>query len=383
MEQIIIPTKFAPAERAPLDKILHQKNLIDNEKFIKRIFETVPNIVMILNEQRQTIYCNQALLDLLGYKDDIMVFGFRPGEVLNCIHSDESEGGCGTSEFCSTCGAVKAILNIASGLEDQQECRITVKNKDTIESLDILVSAHPLKLENEDFTIFYIMDIGDEKRRKVLERIFFHDVLNTAGNIIGFLDLLKNSKDSSKTSEYVKYLDISSKILLDEIRSQRELLDAENDELIITIQPIQSLELLKEIAEIFSEHFGPDKGRIKIDPSSVNITFNSDPALLGRVLSNMIRNALEPTRSNEIVTLGCRSAEYHIEFWVNNPAVIPKDVQLQIFQRSFSTKGANRGIGTYSMKLLTEKYLKGSIRFESNEEFGTTFFARYILERNL
>jgi sensor histidine kinase regulating citrate/malate metabolism len=46
---------------------------------------------------------------------------------------------------------------------------------------------------------------------------------------------------------------------------------------------------------------------------------------------------------------------------------------MQLFQRSFSTKGNGRGIGTYSIKLLTENYLKGKVSFFSNEEEGTVF----------
>jgi sensor histidine kinase regulating citrate/malate metabolism len=53
-----------------------------------------------------------------------------------------------------------------------------------------------------------------------------------------------------------------------------------------------------------------------------------------------------------------------------------KDVQLQLFQRSFSTKGKGRGLGTYSIKLLTENYLKGKVRFETRRESGTTFFIK-------
>jgi sensor histidine kinase regulating citrate/malate metabolism len=52
-----------------------------------------------------------------------------------------------------------------------------------------------------------------------------------------------------------------------------------------------------------------------------------------------------------------------------------REIQLQIFQRSFSTKGSGRGLGTYSIKLLTEQYLHGKAWFTSNEVEGTTFFA--------
>jgi sensor histidine kinase regulating citrate/malate metabolism len=53
--------------------------------------------------------------------------------------------------------------------------------------------------------------------------------------------------------------------------------------------------------------------------------------------------------------------------------VIPEGIREQIFMRSFSTKGATRGLGTYSVKLLTEKYLKGKASFLSNTSEGTVF----------
>ena len=80
-----------------------------------------------------------------------------------------------------------------------------------------------------------------------------------------------------------------------------------------------------------------------------------------------------------MVTLKCDYDKDKIRFSVNNLKVMSKEVQHQIFQRSFSTKAANRGIGTYSVKLLTEKYLKGKVWFTSDEIFGTTFYVELPL----
>jgi signal transduction histidine kinase len=53
---------------------------------------------------------------------------------------------------------------------------------------------------------------------------------------------------------------------------------------------------------------------------------------------------------------------------------MPERVQLQVFQRSFTTKGGTgRGLGTHSMKLIGERYLKGKVSFASREPDGTTF----------
>ena len=94
----------------------------------------------------------------------------------------------------------------------------------------------------------------------------------------------------------------------------------------------------------------------------------------------MLKNALEACRSGQSVLAGCREVGGCVQFWVHNPSFIPREVQLQLFQRSFSTKGTGRGLGTYSMKLLSERYLKGQVFFTSTPEAGTTFTAAYPLE---
>ncbi len=58
---------------------------------------------------------------------------------------------------------------------------------------------------------------------------------------------------------------------------------------------------------------------------------------------------------------------------VHNAGEIPRSSQSQIFQRSFTTKGEGRGLGTYGSKLLIDRYLSGRIGFESTAAFGTTF----------
>jgi signal transduction histidine kinase len=91
----------------------------------------------------------------------------------------------------------------------------------------------------------------------------------------------------------------------------------------------------------------------------------------------MVKNALEASEIGQVVTLSCRRAEAGVEFSVHNQSAMSKDVQLQVFQRSFSTKGGGRGLGAYGMKLLCEHYLHGSVRFASTPAAGTTFYARF------
>jgi sensor histidine kinase regulating citrate/malate metabolism len=59
---------------------------------------------------------------------------------------------------------------------------------------------------------------------------------------------------------------------------------------------------------------------------------------------------------------------------VHNMSFMSPEVKLQVFMRSFSTKGMQRGLGTYSMKIFGEQYLGGKVNFTSDPQNGTTFF---------
>jgi signal transduction histidine kinase len=136
------------------------------------------------------------------------------------------------------------------------------------------------------------------------------------------------------------------------------------------------MQVLSEILELYKNHEVARGRYLTIDTKAVNTKFESDPVLLRRIVGNMTKNALEASAPNETVTLGCDAGDHAIEFWAHNPQCIPRDIQLQIFQRSFSTKGRSRGLGTYSMKLLCERYLGGEVSFTSAPGEGTTFRAR-------
>ena len=97
-----------------------------------------------------------------------------------------------------------------------------------------------------------------------------------------------------------------------------------------------------------------------------------------RVIVNMLINALEATSEGGSITIGLQEDGYFAKFWVANQSVLPDHIQSQIFKRSFSTKGVDRGLGTYSIKLLTENYLDGQVGFSSKNPDGTVFWIKII-----
>jgi hypothetical protein len=337
------------------------------------LLNAVPNVLLLLNEHRQVVFANRSLLALLGLTGLEQVYGRRPGEVLDCDHAGETAGGCGTADACAVCGAARAISACERGAAAVQECRIIQKCSGG--ALDLRISATPVPLNGQSYTVLSVTDISDEKRRKAIERIFFHDLLNTAGAIMGYAELLSRAT-VDQFADLSKSMHRLSASMVEEIRAQWELAAAENNDFTAHFEPVGTREMLASVEHAYRNHDVSQQRLLEVDPQAANESFLTDKTLLRRVLGNMVKNALEAARPGETVRMGCEVSPDSVEFWVHNPGQMPRDVQLQIFQRSFSTKGVGRGLGTYSIKLLSERYLRGRVSFTSTAA-GTTFRARY------
>lgn len=373
-------TLYAPADRASKEKLVSDYRLFDNLSNVKEILNALPYIAAILNPQRQIVYSNDSLLKMLNINSVEELLGYRPGEAINCVHSDENSGGCGTSESCKYCGAVNTIIKCQeTNKKAVDECRIAAVIKGEQMNFDLLVTASPFDVKGTQYVILSLNDISSEKRKKALERIFFHDVINTAGTLKGIIELMKDIDDDKELRRFISIADTTSKDLVDEILSQRELIAAESNELRMHREPVFSIDLIRDaVVQILYHPIAVDRSVI-IDKNSSELTFTTDIRLLRRIILNMLKNALEATPEHGKVKIGCTNDDNFITIWVSNPAFIKPDVQLQIFMRSFSTKGNNRGLGTYSMKLLGEKYLGGKISFTTDETDGTIFYIKIPL----
>lgn len=362
---------YAPAERANYDKLLKQNAIFKNSNSLVNIANSVSQMLVVLNKERQIVYANKQFRELLNFSEDNSYIGKRPGEAVNCIYSTRTDGGCGTTEFCRNCGAVNAILDAQTGVQSVKECSIIVKNN---EALDLEVKATPYKENDESFIIFVISDISNQKRRQVLERVFFHDVLNSAGGISGLSGLLNEIEDNNERVEVASMIHQASNNLVTEITVQRQVSAAENGDLKLKYSELESFPILQKVADLYSNHDITTGKHISIDKNAERFIFETDSLLLRRILGNMLKNALEASLPDSTVTLSASKKGDSPVFSVHNQNYIERDAQMQLFKRSFTTKGIGRGLGTYSMKLFGEKYLKGQVWFESDKEKGTTFF---------
>ena len=370
----MLKTMFAPAERISKKEVDRLYGELSNDNLLKLILDAMPEVAAILTPERQAIYANNALLSLISGRSAADYLGERPGELLQCIHAAETGGGCGTTVSCRFCGAVNAIVEcLRTGEQVQNECRISAIAEGEHVSYDFMVTATPFPFNGHPYIVFTVKDISDQKRRKVLEKTFFHDVLNTAGGLDGVLHVMKETEDQELLKELRGFAAKASNDLIEGITTQRALMEAESGELLVRNTNFEVNELMNDVAKTMRHHQISGGKTIVVVPYHGYPNMYSDAHLIKRILTNLVKNALEASFNSDTITLSATESGQNIEFSIHNPGLIPEAVSRQIFQRSFSTKGVDRGLGLYSVKLLSTRYLKGNASFTTDEANGTTF----------
>lgn len=368
-------TWHAPADRLEGEALHDAVRAVESTPLLKPMLDGYPDLAVLLNEQRQILACNMALLQKLGVEDPTGVIGRRLGEVLGCVHSTAMRGGCGTSEHCQTCGAVNAMIGCQRRRQAQREaCRISTGDPNAPDAAEFEVLATPLEIRDQPMMILAARDVSANQRRAALERLFFHDTLNIAGGIRGLIELLSAATFDHEALS-IDRLRSMARQLIEHILVQRDLALAEQSDLTPNFTHIRVTDLFSDLRSTYETHEVARGRRLLVDIlRTQELVLYSDRHLLTRVLGNLIKNALEASVAGQTVQVRGWRAGDRVHFSVHNETAMPRDVQLQVFQRSFTTKGgAGRGLGTFSAKLLTSRYLGGEIRFESDVSRGTTF----------
>lgn len=157
-------TFFAPAERKPIAVVHRQAGSFSQTPLVLTFLNAALNYVFVLNAQRQIVMASENVLELVPGKTMEQIVGLRPGEALGCIHAHDCESGCGTSQFCCQCGAVKVILMGLEGCRAMEECHLTRLINGKEETLDLRVLATPLVYNDERYTLLAVANISPEKQ---------------------------------------------------------------------------------------------------------------------------------------------------------------------------------------------------------------------------
>jgi signal transduction histidine kinase len=355
-----------PMENSPdaLDgKFLLEVRRFRDNTLLRGFLEALSQPIMVLDKLHRMVWANQVLGKYTEVEVDA-VLGKSPGEVLGC-------GECGgDSSRCrarTACGLRQALAAGFDGDGSSFDFHLERPGRD---ALALRLKCSPIGLFASDLLFLVVEDRSLQNRRDMLERVFFHDLINSLGAIQGASQMLEESAKGDDT-EMAWLLAEQAQEVLNEVRSHRDLFDAETGDFRPRREKISGIKLLKRVAATFGVHQSFGGRTILLDASTQDILLYSDSTLLKRVLGNMVKNALEADKGP--VTLKCSHWQDGILLEVHNEGVVPDESRDRIFRRAFSTKGQGRGLGCYSMKLFGEGILGGRVWYRSEQGLGTTF----------
>ena len=368
-------TFFAPAERTERRRFRNQVEAISRSPLMNTLLQVMAGLLVVINENRQIVALNHTFLDSLGIDNPEDVLGLRLGESLHCIHAFEQPGGCGTSQYCSTCGAVIAMMGaMEQDVPVEKTCALSMRDGGGTSDICLRVQATPLQIDGQRWVVVCAQDISQETFRSNLENVFFHDVNNIITSLLGASSLLAHNFDSSQE---VRQIHRTAVRLANEMTLQRSLAQGASTGYHVNKDSVSLEKISSETDLLLSGHKAMQGRTIEESCFDTAFVLNTDLMLVSRTLGNMLLNALEATPDGGRVLLETRREDDAVCWAVSNSGHIPENIQKRIFQRHFSTKeGSGRGFGTYSMKLFAEHYLNGSITFASSAETGTVFTLR-------
>jgi len=369
-----VDTYFAPARRTDETRLKVEIGMVSENPVVGGLLNSIGGLLAVLDANRQIVALNDSFLKMLGISDPGGILGLRPGEALRCVHADSGPAGCGTTEYCSTCGAAVAIVaSLSDNRSVERLCALTKEEIGRRADLALAVRSQPIEMKGSRFLLLFMRDVSREQKLAALERTFFHDLGNMVTMLVGASDLLLAEGKSSMAHSIHK----ASLRLQREIEMQRLILEDGARDYRPKWETVPTSAVEHDLRSLFSGHPLAGEREVSFENRVPDEPLTTDTSALNRVLRNMLLNALEATEPGGSVKVLIARENGELRFSVWNPAVIPPDIQKRVFQRHFSTKDQpGRGIGTYSMRLLGEEILGGIVDFCSSPEEGTTFTFR-------
>ncbi|MBI5778411.1 MAG: sigma 54-interacting transcriptional regulator [Planctomycetes bacterium] len=170
-----------------------------SEQKLKAIFNSMPCVVMIMDEERRVMAINNASQQILGIPSD-KIFNQRWGDALKCIHASETPQGCGFSASCSNCQVRNTALTALSGNSIQKvkaDFEFLVNGE--IQKRLLAINAAPIEYEQKKMAVIIVEDITELAylRQRLKIEHSFAGIVGKDEKMLELYDSIRELADSS------------------------------------------------------------------------------------------------------------------------------------------------------------------------------------------
>lgn len=331
------------------------------------ILASVGGCSVILDRHRQIVGATDGFLRISGVGDAGEVTGRRVGEALGCVHC---AGGCGASEWCSTCGVAIAVVSAQVRTEPVSR-RAVMRRLVDGRALDSRFQSTCMPIRGEGPVLLLVRLSPVDDQIAVPADDPFWDRMQDHTRTMVWLSRWILERDGA--DPIARLLHETLQGLEHEMRARMILLRGTTsvDSHEETFHAADLLESLRVEMESAPEASGRSLDIRRCDPS---LRIRSVRSLVHVLLRCLLLNALEASVPGETVQLELEAGDGGASFLVANPAYILPHFALRIFQRHFTTREGNgRGQGTWMARRIGEEMLGGRVWFTSDPREGTRF----------
>ena len=228
-----------------------------------------------------------------------------------------------------------------------------------------------------------------EKVRDDLMKMIVHDLKSPLTSVIGAMEMLIDGDFGPLTEDQRKALGDTEKRAQDLLGLIEDLLEVarlEESRLALHLEPLTPGALLNEVAREWEIRVQQERARLVLEVANDARAVDADQALIKRVFSNLIQNALSHSARAVTVTLGARTDSGGTLFTVADDGVgIPPEYHDIIFRKFEQVKTPHiprvrsSGLGLAFCKLVVEAH-GGRIWVKSGPERQGSAFHFWLPE---
>lgn len=128
---------------------------------LQSAFDAIPSLIFVVDEDVRIQAYNAAAAGLLA-GDRAAVLKHRAGDLLHCLHSTETPGGCGRAPFCRECIVRNSVAGAFQGRRVvRNRAKIEIVRDETAVEIYALITTSPFQYEAKPFVLLVVEDISE------------------------------------------------------------------------------------------------------------------------------------------------------------------------------------------------------------------------------
>jgi len=182
-----------------------------------------------------------------------------------------------------------------------------------------------------------------------------------------------------KSPDFEKRLQRFTQTMITQIEALSTISGEFSDFAKMPVSVLEMIDLNKSIREAMTLYSDSTNLSIKLKLSKTDHQIKADKQQIARILNNLFRNSIQSIPSSlkgQITITTYQDNKFIFLEFSDNGSGIKPELQSKIFTPFFTTKSAGTGLGLAMVKNITESF-GGTIRFKSQEGFGTTFILSF------